>query len=106
MTSNFILLKEAIQNKKQCTAIYDWYYREFCPHTLWWGKDGTDSCLIYQFWWQTSSWPVLSETKDNWRCIKVDWLQNLQVRDGAWHTFGNHSHEQTCVREIDTEVDF
>ena len=106
MTSNFILLKEAIRNKQQCTAMYDWYHREFCPHVLWSGKDGSESCLVYQFAGNTSSWAITSETKDNWRCIKVSGLQNLQIQDGAWHTFGNHSEEQTCVREVDFKVDF
>ena len=106
MSPNFLLIKEAMTWKKQCTAMYDWYYREFCPHVLGWSIDRSEMCLIYQFGWKTSTWAILSDTKDNWKCIKIDKLQDIQMRDWIWHTFGNHSKEQTCVKEVDTTIEF
>lgn len=36
----------------------------------------------------------------------LDDLSDVSVEDGAWHTAPNHSREQTCVDEIDVEVQF
>ena len=32
--NTYELIKDAILNKKQITAVYDGYYREMCPHAL------------------------------------------------------------------------
>ena len=38
--------------------------------------------------------------------MPIDDLQDVVVTDGEWHTAPNHTRPQTCVDEIDVEVDF
>jgi len=97
------LLKQAIINKQQVIATYNDYYREMCPHALG-TKNGKEHCLFYQFGGQSSSGPIIPGSDNNWRCIPVNGLSNVSVRDGKWHTAYNHSKKQTCIDHVDVEV--
>lgn len=97
------LLEQAILNKQQVIAIYKGYYREMCPHILG-TKMGKAYCLFYQFGGQSSSGTIIPESEENWRCIPVDGLENVSLREGDWHSGHRHTKRQTCVDEIDIDV--
>jgi len=101
--SVYNLLKQAILNKQQVIATYNGYYREMCPHVLG-TKNGKQHCLFYQFGGESSSGAIIPGSEKNWRCIPIDGLINVSVRDGDWHTAYNHSKRQTCIDYIDVEV--
>ncbi|WP_265669439.1 hypothetical protein [Klebsiella grimontii] len=101
--STYELIKFAIQNKKQITAVYKGYYREMCPHAIG-TKNGREQALFYQFGGNTSSGPVNPNSPNNWRCLRLADLEDVQARDGEWHTAHNHSQAQTCIDHIDCEV--
>jgi hypothetical protein len=105
MSPIFQLLRQAIQQKKQVTADYHGYRREMCPHTLGW-KHGKEKALLYQFGGGSKSGLAPVGSPDNWRCLFVSELSNVQIIDGAWFTAPNHSRPQTCADEIDCEVTF
>ncbi len=97
------LLKGAIENKMQIVATYKGLIREMCPHCL--GlKGGKRHCLFYQFGGQSSSGTIVPGSPNNWRCIPVDGLVNVEARSGPWHTQHNHSQRQTCIDAVDVEV--
>jgi hypothetical protein len=114
-------IRQAIINKQQVIATYHGYQREMCPHVIGIkrGKPATQGrgrrpgrpatpdeprALLYQFGGASSSGLGPVGSPDNWRCVKVDELQNVSTRPGPWHTAPNHSRPQTCVDEIDVEV--
>ena len=39
-----------------------------------------------------------------WRCMFIDQIEEVEARDGQWHTRDDHLQPQTCVDEIDYEV--
>jgi hypothetical protein len=98
-------LRDAILNKRQVLATYNGYYREMCPHVLG-RKRGRAQALFYQFGGTSSSGLAPAGSMDNWRCIPVERLEGITVRDGDWYSAANHSRPQTCVDEIDVEVAF
>jgi hypothetical protein len=101
--SVYQVLREAILKKQQVIATYNGYSREMCPHTLG-KKNGKEHCLFYQFGGQSSSGHIIPGSDKNWRCIPVNGLMNVFVREGQWHTASNHSRKQTCIDQIDVEV--
>ncbi|MFB9996161.1 hypothetical protein [Providencia rustigianii] len=105
MSSNYDLIAEAIKNKKQIIAMYKGHLREMCPHVLG-SKNGREQALFYQFGGYSSSGVIIPGSSSNWRCIQIDGLSEVTLRDGEWHTAANHSQTQTCVDRIDIEVNF
>lgn len=105
MSNNYDLIAEAIKNKKQVIAMYKGKLREMCPHVLG-RKNGKEQALFYQFGGESSSSIIIPGSESNWRCIQLDGLTNVSLRDGDWHTADNHSRNQTCVDDIDFEVSF
>ncbi len=103
MASNYELIEQAIREKLQVTATYKGYYREMCPHAL--GvKNGRQQALFYQFGGESSKGMVTPGSTDNWRCIAIQGLANITLRAGEWYTAANHSRAQTCIDQIDIEV--
>lgn len=100
MADNYGLIRTAIINKGQVLAGYRGYLRELCPHAIG-TKNGRRQALFFQFGGESSSGlPPNGE----WRCIPVDEMTDVAVRDGEWHTDSRHSQPQTCIDEIDVEV--
>ena len=106
MTSQvYEIIKSAIENKQQITADYDDKYREMCPHAIG-TKNGVEQALFFQFGGYSSKGEITTDTKDNWRCITINKLSNVKVKEGDWHTFSNHSRPSTCIDSIDLEVSY
>ncbi|MNE02403.1 hypothetical protein D3C80_948770 [compost metagenome] len=101
--NNYELIKYAIQNKKQVTAVYAGHYREMCPHALG-TKNGKQQALFFQFGGESSKGKIDSTSPFNWRCLRLVDLEDVQIRDGEWYTADNHSKAQTCVDQIEYEV--
>ncbi|MFW5498934.1 MULTISPECIES: hypothetical protein [unclassified Maridesulfovibrio] len=103
--TTFELLAEAIQNKKQVHALYKGHKRELCPHVLG-EKNGITKCLFYQFGGESSSRPIVPGSTQNWRCLNIELLDDVEIIDGDWFTADNHSRTQTCVGEVLEIVDY
>ena len=91
--------------KKQIVAEYNGHMREMCPHVIG-TKNGRAQALFNQFAGTSSSGPIIPGLKDNWRCIQIEGLGIIEVRDGEWYSFSNHTRPQNCIDEIDVEVEF
>ncbi|MEM8696488.1 MAG: WYL domain-containing protein [Pseudomonadota bacterium] len=100
MSGDFETLRSAIENRQQVLCYYKDHDRELCPHTLGY-KDGREKVLGFQFGGGSSK--GLPDGGE-WRCMFVDDIQNLEVRDGDWHTSDNHSQPQTCVDDVVAEA--
>jgi hypothetical protein len=94
------LIRAATLARRQVVATYKGHRRELCPHVLG-TKEGRRQALFFQFGGGSSS--ALPPGGD-WRCIPVDGLEDVVVRDGPWHTGVGHQHPETCVDTIDVEA--
>jgi hypothetical protein len=105
MPALYQLIEKAIKEKKQITATYGGHYRELCPHTLGKNKDGHLQCLCYQFGGSSSSKRITPGSTHNWRCMELDKLSNVKLREGAWFSAPNHSRPSNCLEIIYVEVE-
>lgn len=103
-SENYAIIRNAILNKQQVVATYKDHVREMCPHVIG-TKNGREQALFYQFGGSSSTGVIIPGSPQNWRCIAIEGLSNITVRPGNWHTGTNHSQPQTCVDNIDVEVD-
>ncbi len=106
MSRNYALVRQAVLEKQQVVATFKGHRREMCPHVLGAAPGGIAQCLFYQFAGGSESGLGPDGSPDNWRCIPVENLRNVEIRPGPWHTASNHSRRQTCVRRIDVQVRF
>jgi hypothetical protein len=97
------LVWKAIIEKSQIVAVYDGHRREMCPHVIGLNKQGEPQALAFQFAGGSSKG---LPPGGQWRCLKIDKLSDVTVRAGDWHTGTDHKRPQTCVDEIDVEVDY
>lgn len=104
MSNVYDMVRNAIATKQIICATYQGYDREMCPHAIG-RKNGREQALFYQFGGNTSSGPITKDASNNWRCIPIEGLVNVTVKAGPWRTYGNHSQAQTCVDDIDLEVE-
>ena len=100
MTDVYGLIREAILAKRQVVATYKGHRRELCPHVLG-TKKGRRHALFFQFAGGSAS--TLPPGGD-WRCLPVDGLEDVVIRDGPWHTGATHQHPERCVDTIDVEA--
>ncbi len=102
-TDAYAIIRAAVINKQQVIAYYDGHRREMCPHIIGRSNAGRPQALFYQFGGSsTTGLPPGGQ----WRCMAIDRLSDVSVREGPWHTGQGHSRPQTCVARIDAEVSF
>jgi len=105
MSNVYDVVRNAIATKQIIYANYQGYDREMCPHVIGRNKEGREQALFYQFAGETSTGRITEDAPKNWRCIPLDGLTNVTSKPGPWRTYENHSRTQTCVVEIDLEVE-
>jgi len=104
MSTVYDIVRSAIATKQIIYATYQGHDREMCPHVIG-RKNGREQALFYQFGGYTSTGRITEDTPKNWRCIPLEGLTNVTSQPGQWRTYENHLRTQTCVDEIDLEVD-
>ena len=100
MTDVYDLIRQATLARRQIVATYKGHRRELCPHALG-TKNGRRQALVFQF--SGGSESALPPGGD-WRCIPVDGLEDVVVRDGPWHTGVGNQRVDRCVDTIDVEA--
>lgn len=93
----FSLLKTAIFQKSCVSARYAGYRRLLSPHILGRAKEGTLQLLAYQYGGESRSGLSYPGSPDNWRCIAIEKLSEVELNEDHWHTPTNHSRPQKCV---------
>jgi len=94
------LIRAAIENEQQITCRYDGHDRALCPHIIGW-TDGEEKLLAWQFGGTTSS---VLPPGGQWRCLRVAGMQDVKARDGRWYSGSRHRSTQSCVQEIDLDI--
>jgi hypothetical protein len=94
----YTLFRNAILREQQVTCSYDGRVRELCPHIIGTNKRGEEVVLAWQFGGESSG------NLPQWRCLRLANVRNARTRAGAWHEGSSHRTEQTCVSEIDLDI--
>jgi hypothetical protein len=99
------LVRTAVISKRPIRAIYRGRDRWFCPHRLGRNHEGRTRALCYQYRGESVSGLQAAGSPANWRCIALEKLNRVELLEDVWHTAPNHTRPQTCVAEVDVEVE-
>lgn len=104
-TENYNRIRNAIENKLQVKAYFQWEYREMCPHVIWIGWN-EERALFCQFWWISKSKGVILPEKREWRYMALDKLSNITTDKGIWYTLDIKWERKVnwYITDIDLEV--
>jgi hypothetical protein len=94
----YTLFRNAILTEQQVVCTYAGRHREVCPHILGINKRGEETVLAWQFAGESSG------KLPQWRCLRLADVRNARARNGPWHEGGSHRTSQTCVSNIDLDV--
>jgi hypothetical protein len=97
-STTYTLFRNAILAEQQIACVYDGRYRELCPHIIGTNKNGEAVVLAWQFG-GASSGPL-----PQWRCLRLAGVTDARARAGPWHEGGSHRTSQTCVNDIDLDI--
>lgn len=101
----YSLIREAIEKRQQVLATYRGYHREMCPHAIGFNKRHERQALFYQFAGDSTSGLGPAGSHENWRCIPIDELHHVSVREGDWHSSSDQARPNTCpFQQLDLEV--
>lgn len=76
------IVRNAVIRKQQIFAMYKGHPRQMCPHVIGM-KNGREKALFYQFGGTSSTGhQIIPGSPDNWRCLFLDELTNVEARDG------------------------
>jgi hypothetical protein len=95
------LLEKAIATRVQVIATYNGRRRAFCPHALGY-KGEKRHVLVYQFADERDLLrsSVRTNQSDGWRCLDVDRLEGVALREGPWYSAPNIYNPQSCMDDI------
>ncbi len=93
------LFAEAMAAKKPLVCMYQGHPRALCPVILG-HTDGAEKALTWQFEGSGSRGPV----RGQWKCLSLDEVSNAEIIDGPWRSGREHSQAQTCVKDVDLDV--
>lgn len=94
------LFSQAMAGRKQVLCLYGGHLRELCPIILG-HSHGQEKALTYQFGGKSQSGLTRG---GEWRCLWLNKVSNVQLRDGPWHAGNGHSQPQGCVELVDLDV--
>ncbi|MBR1155465.1 hypothetical protein [Bradyrhizobium sp. JYMT SZCCT0428] len=92
------MFRDAILAEKQVVCTYEGRYRELCPHILGLSKRGEEAVLAWQFAGESSG------KLPQWRCLRLAAVRDAHARNGRWHEGSSHRTAQTCVSNIDLDI--
>jgi hypothetical protein len=99
-SATYQLFRQAILGEKQVTCMYQDYYRELCPVIIGHTNDA-EKVLAYQFGGQSSKGLRIG---GEWKCFDLAQVEDAVRRDGPWHEGGQHKKQQSCVDDVDLDI--
>jgi hypothetical protein len=94
----YAIFRSAILREQQVTCSYEGRRRELCPHIIGTNLSGEEVVLAWQFAGESSG------KLPQWRCLKLAHVRDARSRDGRWHAGGSHKTTQSCVADIDLDI--
>jgi hypothetical protein len=99
--TTYHVLAWAIENRVRLSCDYGGHEREICPIILGLGRGGDEAVLAWQVGGETSDGPIRGA---DWKCFRVSRLRHLAIADGEWLAGASHSRRQSCVEDVDYDV--
>ena len=99
-SATYQLVLAAMRERKQVICLYGGRRREVCPAILGLTRNA-EKALVFQFAGESSS---TLPPGGEWRCLTLSGVTVLELRDGPWHAGRGHGTAQTCVAEVDYDV--
>jgi predicted DNA-binding transcriptional regulator YafY len=97
-SATYNLVRNAILREQQVVCSYEGRRRELCPHIIGTNKAGEEVVLAWQFAGESSG------RLPQWRCLRLTHVRDARARDGHWYEGGSHKTTQSCVTEIDLDI--
>jgi hypothetical protein len=89
-----------MRERKQIVCLYGGHRREACPAILGFTRKA-EKALVFQFGGDSGSGlPPGGE----WRCLSLAGVTVLELREGPWHAPSDNGPEQTCVADVEYDV--
>jgi hypothetical protein len=92
--------RRAILEEQQVACVYKGHRRELCPVILG-HSNGQEKVLAYQV--GGSSRQGLPPG-GAWKCLFLSRVEDAVLRDGPWREGSGHAGEQTCVADVDLDI--
>lgn len=101
------IIKKAMDERRSISAYYGRYFRKLSPYELG-TKKGIYQCLFYQYGGESSSGNINGKSKSNWRCLKLNKLEQIQILDEPLHKpdIITHKRPSYCVDYIIKQIYF
>jgi hypothetical protein len=99
------LVWAAIAAKRPIGALYKEFPRLFCPHRLGRNRAKQLRVLCYQYGGDSESGLAPLGSPENWRCVVLEKLRNVELLDDRWQTAPNHSRPASCIVEADIDAE-
>jgi hypothetical protein len=96
----YTLFVQAMRERKQILCRYDGYAREICPVMLGHNR-GEEVALVFQFGGSSRSGLPRG---GQWKCLHLSKATDVSLRDGPWRADAAHRRAQTCVDDVDLDV--
>jgi hypothetical protein len=93
------LFAEAMAARKPVVCMYSGHPRAVCPIILG-HSGGEEKVLAFQFDGTGSQGPVHGQ----WKCLFLADATNAEMVDGPWRVGHQHSQAQSCVKDVDLDV--
>ena len=101
--SNYDLIRNAVLERDSVSAWYQGHLRIFSPVLLG-TKAGEPHVLGYQFD-GTSHQPLRPDgSPENWRCLRVSELTEVNLLPAIWHTARKRKGSQNCIDQVDVSA--
>ena len=97
-STTYDLFRNAILREQQVICLYEGRHRELCPHIIGTNRRSEEVVLAWQFGGDSSG------KLPQWRCLRLAMVRDASARDGRWHEGGSHRTVQTCVSDIDLDI--
>jgi len=98
-------IRAAIVRRRPIAALYRGRQRLLCPHLLGWNRKRRLQVLCYQYGGDSETGLQPAAPSENWRCLAVENLGQVELLDGPWQTAQNRSRPQTCIEDVELDVD-
>ncbi len=99
-STTYQLIETAMAERKQVLCFYEGFARELCPTILGHTK-GQERAFAYQFAGGASKGLPPGGA---WKCLALHKMRDVKLRSGGWHTGTSHKSPQTCIEDVDLDV--
>ena len=96
-SATYDLFVEALTTLRPIECRYDDLPRTICPIILG-HTNGQEKALTYQTGGRSSG------SVPDWKCLTLSKVRDAKIVDGPWSSGGSHSQSQSCVKDVDLDV--